>query len=89
MERDLIQDAAAAKLGKPNVYMLEGYIAAKALAEGLRRAGKDLTVAKFRKAMETMSEWDAGGFRLSFDGSRTGSRLVELSLIDSVGKVRE
>lgn len=87
--RDLIQDAGAAKLGKPNVYMLEGYIAAKALVEGLKRAGKEPTVAKFRKAIETMTEWDAGGFRLSFDGSRTGSRLVELSLIDSVGKVRE
>ncbi|NJM43149.1 MAG: ABC transporter substrate-binding protein [Brachymonas sp.] len=87
--RELIADAQAAKLGKPNVYMLEGYISARALVEALRKAGKDLTQAKLRKAIEGISEWDMGGFRISFDGGRTGSKLVELSLIDSVGKVRE
>ena len=35
--RDLLADAQAAKLGKPNVYMLEGYIAARVYAEALRR----------------------------------------------------
>jgi branched-chain amino acid transport system substrate-binding protein len=87
--RELMQDASAAKLGKPNVYMLEGYIAARTLTEAMRKAGKDLTPVKLRKAVEGISEWDMGGFRISFDGSHTGSKLVELSLIDSVGKVRE
>ncbi len=87
--RELIQDAQAAKLGKPNVYMLEGYIAARALVEALRKAGKEPTRAKLKKAIDGMSEWDMGGFRVSFDGDRTGSKLVELSLIDSLGKVRE
>lgn len=87
--RELIQDALAAKLGKPNVYMLEGYIAARTMVEALRRAGKEPNSAKLRKAVEAISEWDMGGFRVSFDGVRTGSKLVELSLIDSVGKVRE
>jgi branched-chain amino acid transport system substrate-binding protein len=87
--RELIQDAQAAKLGKPNVYMLEGYIAARALAEAIRKASKEPTPAKLRKAIESISEWDMGGFRVSFDGGRTGSKLVELSLIDSAGKVRE
>jgi branched-chain amino acid transport system substrate-binding protein len=87
--RELSQDAAAAKLGKPNVYMLEGYIAARALAEALRRTGKDVNRARFKKALEGISEWDMGGFRVSFDRDRTGSKLVELSLIDSSGKVRE
>jgi branched-chain amino acid transport system substrate-binding protein len=87
--RDLMQDAAAAKLGKPNVYMLEGYIAARTLTEAIRKAGKEPTPAKLRKAIEGITEWDMGGFRVSFDGSRTGSKLVELSLIDSVGKIRE
>jgi branched-chain amino acid transport system substrate-binding protein len=87
--RELINDAQSAKLGKPNVYMLEGYIAARALVEALRKSSKEPTGLKLRKAIETLSEWDMGGFRISFDGGRTGSRLVELSLIDSVGKVRE
>ena len=87
--RELIADAQAAKLGKPNVYMLEGYIAARTMAEAIRKAGKEPTQAKLRKAIEGITEWDMGGFRISFDGNRTGSKLVELSLIDSTGKVRE
>lgn len=87
--RELIQDALTAKIGKPNVYMLEGYIAARALVEAIRRAGKEPSLPKLRKAIEGISEWDMGGFRVSFDGSRTGSKLVELSLIDSIGKIRE
>ena len=35
--RELAADASLAKLGKPNVYMLEGYIAARAFVEALRR----------------------------------------------------
>ena len=35
--REMMADAQAAKLGKPNVYMLEGYIAARVYAEALRR----------------------------------------------------
>ena len=87
--RELQTDAAAAKLGKPNVYMLEGYIAAWTYVEALRKAGKDPTRAKLRKALDTMQELSLGGFRVHFDGDRVGSKLVELSLIDGTGRVRE
>ncbi|UUZ65005.1 ABC transporter substrate-binding protein [Polaromonas sp. P1-6] len=87
--RELQADAAAAKLGKSNVYMLEGYIAAWTYTEALRKAGKEPTRAKLRKALDTMQELDLGGFRIHFDGDRVGSKLVELSLIDSQGRVRE
>lgn len=43
--RQVQADAAAAKLGKPNVYMLEGYIAAWTYTEALRNAGKEPTRA--------------------------------------------
>lgn len=87
--RELLSDAAAAKVGKPNVYMLEGYIAAWAYTEALRKAGKDPTRAKLRKALDGLQEMNLGGFRIHFDGDRVGSKLVELSLIDGVGRVRE
>lgn len=87
--RELQAEAAAAKLGKSNVYMLEGYIAAWAYTEALRKAGKEPTRVKLRKALDTMQEMDLGGFRIHFDGDRVGSKLVELSLIDSQGRVRE
>ncbi|WP_431098486.1 ABC transporter substrate-binding protein [Polaromonas aquatica] len=87
--RELQADAVNAKLGKSNVYMLEGYIAAWAYTEALRKAGKDPTRAKLRKALDTMQELNLGGFRVHFDGDRVGSKLVELSLIDATGRVRE
>lgn len=87
--RELQADAGTAKLGKSNVYMLEGYIAAWVYTEALRKAGKDPTRAKLRKALDTMQELNLGGFRVHFDGDRVGSKLVELSLIDATGRVRE
>lgn len=87
--RELLADAAAAKVGKPNVYMLEGYIAAWAYTEALRKAGKEPTRARLRKAFDGLQELNLGGFRIHFDGDRVGSKLVELSLIDGTGRVRE
>jgi len=87
--RELQADAAAAKLGKPNVYMLEGYIAARVYAEALRRIPKEPTRAKLKKAIEGLDEVSVGGFRVHFTDGRVASKLVELSLIDSQGRVRE
>jgi len=88
--RDLQADAAQAKLGKPNVYMLEGYIAARVFAEALRRtSGKEPSRARFKKAVDALDDLSIGGFRVHFTEERVGSRLVELSLIDSLGRVRE
>ena len=89
MVRDLQADAAAAKLGKPNVYMLEGYIAARVCVEALRRMSREPTRAQFRRALDSLSEVIVGGFRAHFANDRVASRLVELSLIDSQGRVRE
>jgi ABC-type branched-subunit amino acid transport system substrate-binding protein len=87
--RDMAAEAATAKAGKPNVYMLEGYIAARVFAEALRRAGKDVTRAKLRKALDGLDDVSVGGFRVHFAEDRVASRLVELSLIDSTGRIRE
>lgn len=87
--RELLADAQAAKLGKPNVYMLEGYIAARVYAEALRRIPKDLNRAKLRKALDALDDVSVGGFRVHFANDRVASKMVELSLIDSQGRVRE
>lgn len=90
--RELQADATAANAGKPNVYMLEGYLAARVLVEALRRIpGKDATPnrARLRKALDGMDDLNLGGFRIHFAEDRVGSRLVELGLIDSQGRVRE
>ncbi|WP_239024324.1 ABC transporter substrate-binding protein [Ramlibacter humi] len=87
--RELMADAQAAKASKPNVYMLEGYIAARVFAEAVRRIPKDPTRAKLRKAVDGLDDLSLGGFRVHFANERVGSKLVELSLIDSQGRVRE
>ncbi len=88
--REMQVDALAAKAGKPNVYMLEGYIAARVFAEALRRVPKgDPNRARFKKALESLDDVSVGGFRVHFADERVASKMVELSLIDSQGKVRE
>ena len=44
----------------PNFVSLEGYINAKVLVEGLKRAGKDLNREKFIDAIETIRQLDLG-----------------------------
>jgi branched-chain amino acid transport system substrate-binding protein len=87
--RDMLADIAAAKLGKPNVYMLEGYIAARVYAYALRNAGKDPTRTKLRNAMDAMDDVNIGDFRVHFAQDRVASKLVQLGVIDSTGRVRE
>jgi branched-chain amino acid transport system substrate-binding protein len=87
--RELQADAAAAKAGKPNVYMLEGYIAARVLVEALRRIPGDPTRAKLKRALDSLRDVNVGSFRVDYSKGRVGSKLVELALIDSQGRVRE
>jgi ABC-type branched-subunit amino acid transport system substrate-binding protein len=61
---------------------LEGFIAAKVLVEGLRRAGNDLTRERFIAAMEQLRDYDVGGFTVSFSPTdHSGSKFVELTVI--------
>ena len=68
--------------GEPGFGTLEGYIAAKVMTEGLRRAGKKLDRESFIKAMESMSDYDVGGFKVSYGpDNHAGSKFVDLTII--------
>ena len=70
-----------------NFSSLEGFIAAKVLVEGLRRSGKDPTREKFVAAMESMTNYEIGGFAVRFSPeNHNGSQFVELSMIGRDGK---
>ena len=70
-----------------NFSSLEGFISAKVMVEGLKRAGKDLTREKLVNALETMSNVDLGGFVVNFNaGSHSGSRYVDLTMIGQGGR---
>jgi ABC-type branched-subunit amino acid transport system substrate-binding protein len=82
-QRDL---TAATGKSEYSFTSLEGYIAAKVLVEGLRRAGKDLTRERFVQTMENFS-YDTGGFIVNYaPNDRTGSHFVELTVITKEGK---
>ena len=72
-----------------NFVGLEGYIAARALTEGLRRAGRSLTREGLIRALETITpdNYDGGGFFLHFQrGNHNGSDFVDLTAIGRGGR---
>ncbi len=78
------QAAIEAALGKKefSYTSLESYIAAKVLVEGLRRAGPQPTREKLLAALDTVSNYDVGGYLVSFSPSNhNGSSFVSLSIL--------
>ena len=73
----------------PNYSSMEGYVGAKVLAEGLRRAGGNPTRETLVNALEGLQRFDTGGYLVSFaPRNHRGSAFVELSLLTGDGKVR-
>ena len=76
------QKLMAEAKAEPGFGTLEGFIAAKVMVEGLRRAGKNLNRDNFVKAMETIQDYDVGGYKVNFGpGNRSGSQFVDLTII--------
>lgn len=75
---------------RANFASLEGYIAARVVAEGLRRAGRDPTRKDLVRGLESMQRVDLGGFVVDFAPQQhEGSRFVDLSLIGADGRIRQ
>jgi branched-chain amino acid transport system substrate-binding protein len=73
----------------PNYSSMEGYVAAKVFAEGLRRAGGTPTRDSLVTALESLQRYDAGGYLVDFSArDHAGSSFVELSMLTGDGKVR-
>ena len=80
--------ALLGKAGENAYYGLEGMAMAKVLVEGLRRSGRDLTRDKLVSSLETLNDFDLGGYRIGFGPSnRSGSRFVDLTVIGAGGSV--
>lgn len=61
---------------------LESYIAAKVLVEGLRRAGPTVSRAGLVKAIESIDNYDLGGYSVSFSSkNHNGSKYVGLTIL--------
>ena len=67
---------------------MEGFMAAKVLVEGLRRAGNDLSRDKLQSALESIRDFDLGGITISYGpNDHTGSQFVETSIISANGRL--
>ncbi len=68
---------------------LEGYIGAKVLVEGLKKAGKTPTRESLTDALEKIGALDLSGFKVKFGpGSHNGSSLVDLTVLGAQGLYR-
>jgi len=72
----------------PTYESLEGFIAAKALAEGVRRTGRAFSVAALQRALTGMTSYDVGGFRLNLRaGVRDSAWAIDLVTVTADGRV--
>jgi len=73
----------------PNYSSMEGYLAAKVLAEGLKRAGRNPSREALINGLESIQNASFGGFSVNFGPKEhVASRYVDLSMLTEDGKVR-
>jgi len=86
--REFVEAAQKAGNVQANFSSMEGYLAAKVFAEGLRRGGKATREALIN-GLESIHEQSFGGFSASFSPSNhVASNFVELSMLTGDGRVR-
>jgi len=67
---------------------LEGFIMAKLVAEAIGRAGPSPSRSRVFQALSNLGEVNYGGFRIGYSPTdRTGSRFVELTIINQKGEL--
>jgi branched-chain amino acid transport system substrate-binding protein len=74
---------------QPNYSSMEGYLAAKVLAEGLKRAGRNVSRESLASGLESIQNVSFGGYDVSFGPKdHVASHFVDLSMLTEDGKVR-
>jgi branched-chain amino acid transport system substrate-binding protein len=94
MDLPIVRDFHAAmtatfKTWVPTAYALEGYINARILVEGLRRARPGATPADLTTALRSIRNLDIGGLVVDLsDPRRSGLRFVEIGVIGPDGRLK-
>ena len=74
---------------RPNYSSMEGYLAAKVLTEGLKRAGRNPSREALIGGLESIQNGNFGGFTVEFGPKdHVASHFVDLSMLTEDGKVR-
>lgn len=86
--RSYRRDAAAAGVTDLSLPGMEGYINARVLIEGMRRApGNALTRESLLAGLRRIDSLDLGGFRLSYAESHRGSQFVDVGVVGPDGHI--
>lgn len=73
---------------QPSATVLEGYLPARVLVEGLRRAGAEPSRTRLIAALQALRNVNLGGMNIGFDSrSRSGSRYVDIAILGADGKL--
>lgn len=73
---------------KPSNFSIEGFINAKILVEGLRRAANPSSAGSVYDALGAMRKVDIGDFLIDFaDGNREGSLFGDIGVVGANGKL--
>ncbi len=71
-----------------NHTMMEGYLAAKIIGEGLRKAGANPSRKQLQEAMKTIKNQDFGGLNVNFSGAnQAGVQFVDITILNKEGKL--
>lgn len=69
--------------------MMEGYVNAKVLVEAMRRT-QPLSSDKLADSLRSLNAFDLGGYWVSYrQGSQSGSKFVDLSIVNAQGRVTQ
>ena len=72
----------------PTQFHMEGYVTAKVLVEGLKRAAPDSSASALAKALREKGRMDLGGFRIDFSSGNEGGTWVDIGVMGSSGLLR-
>ena len=73
----------------PNYSSMEGFVAEKTLAEGMCRAGSGLTLDNLIGGLESLRDFNVGGFFVDFSAQKhTGSKYVDMTILTADGNMR-
>jgi ABC-type branched-subunit amino acid transport system substrate-binding protein len=86
--REFVDAAKKAGNVQPNFSSMEGYLAAKVFAEGMRRGSKPNRESLI-SGLESINDQSFGGFAVTFSPTNhVASKFVELSMLTGDGRVR-
>ena len=80
---------AAAPKFEPSYGSMEGYVAARTLVEGLRRAGTNPSQDGLITGLEGLHDFNLGGFFVDFSAQKhAGSKYVDMTILTEDGRMR-